>query len=186
MPTAKKAPNPTGKGLQPGYHRPEQLAKRREPLLPPELSNSQGALPILKERARGDFAKRINLLADIADGKTVQRVRQKGPHGETVTEYTPSAKDRMTALRMLGSYGLVPTTETDTVKGGGGLDPATMTRALLGALSDPVVRRTLLADPQLGDTVRLLTAEAVPASVMPGEDELNAVTAREIVIEAPE
>lgn len=156
-------------------------------VLPPEMfGNSDRQLPLLRQRARASFAYRLGVLEQIADGGYTQQVTTKAPDGKkTVTTYSPSAKDRMQALRMLGEYGGVPTTDSDA-KGGGGLDPATMTRALLGALSDPVVRRTLLADPQLGDTVRLLTAEAVPASVMPGEDELNAVTAREIVIEAPE
>lgn len=157
-------------------------------VLPPALfgSDSDRSLPLVRQRARASFVHRVNILERIADGEYQQQVTTTGPDGKkTVTTYTPSAKDRMQAVRMLGEYGGIPTTDSDA-KGAGVGDPATMTRALLGALSDPVVRRALLADPQLSGTVRLLTAEEVPALTMPGDDELEAVTAREIVIDAPE
>jgi hypothetical protein len=177
-----------GGGLTAG----NSLEKRRKAKEPesPELWGTK-ALPLLRQRARYDFARRINILADIADGKMTQQVTSTTMTGDkeskTVTVYNSSVKDRMQALRMLAEYGHVPTAK-DSEGGGGHGDPAALTRALLGALADPVVRRALAADPDVGPAIRLLTAQEVPGTAIevPGEDELNSVMAQEIVIAGDE
>lgn len=157
-------------------------SKRHGGPLPPEVFDGERGLPLLRQRARAGFVQKMNLLERIAEGDFEQRVTTTGPDGKkTVTTYTPSAKDRMQALKMLGEYGHVPVSGGQG--GGGPADLATLTRAVLGALSDPVVRRALANDPELGETVRLLGAEDVTAYAMPGDDELNEVTATEYVIE---
>jgi len=167
------------------------LRKRDGEPLPPAVFDGDGskALPLLRKRARAGFIARLNILERIADGDFEQAVTQESHDGKkTRTRYTPSAKDRMQALRMLAEYGHVPTSEEVHKGAGGHGDPAALTRALLGALADPVVRRALAADPDVGPAIRLLTAQEVPGTAieLPGEDELNAVMAQEIVIEGDE
>jgi hypothetical protein len=59
---------------------------------------------ILRDYLRGSFADRITVLEQIADGKTIQRIKVEGK--ETGAEISADVSDRLRAIDLLAKYGL--------------------------------------------------------------------------------
>ncbi len=59
---------------------------------------------LIRRKCALAFANRVKALAEIADGKTVQRQRLDGV--ETQTEISAEVSDRLKAIDLLGKYGL--------------------------------------------------------------------------------
>lgn len=94
-------PQPHGGALKPGGTK----GNKGGPGRPPSL---------IRAKCRGAFARRIKLLAEIAEGEALEVVRDATGR-ETTMRKSASVADRLKALDLLGKYGLGTTvTETDT------------------------------------------------------------------------
>lgn len=122
---------------------------------------------ILKEAAAISFARRMEILERIADGKIVYRKRRATSDGrKEVEEFEVTPKDRIYALELIGKAAGVfdkegPEEQMDT-------DPNAIARALGMALRDPSVRDWLARDPQVIALLReASTREREPVSGEP-------------------
>lgn len=160
--------------------------RRLKPSKPPAVRHV--ARDVLRQRAASAVMDRIPLLEAIADGAlgwtyATNKRKPRKDGGETLEttqhDYQPTARDRIAALELLAKLaGLHEPSGAESGNSAAWRSAEALSRALLGALSDPAVRRWLAAErPEvlgaltagaLGATVGAVRADAM-AALPPGD-----------------